>query len=167
MVQLKVNCAKRLVIANRKDGAKIKPHSKIYSSILYEFDPDSPNNSTKEYPIDVYDEDSAEISFDFTFDREKQLIYIVGVTGFTQNPNGMSVNSNGQLFVHEIQLGSRARRTKYIRLNSRKEYATNLVIDGARITLGIGYNGPITHSADDNILMGYQSSGLLFLDRND
>ncbi|MCB0377902.1 MAG: hypothetical protein KDD33_05360 [Bdellovibrionales bacterium] len=115
----------------------------------------------REVDLPVYSKGVAEVTLATQLSPSGDRIYMTGNSGFTQNPNGMSLYTPGMAFLLSFDLNTQDSKVQYYRLSDRKDYGSSLALQDDKLLLGVGYKGPLTHSGDDDIREGYQSSGIV------
>lgn len=94
------------------------------------------------------------------FAVSRDEVVFSGLTGFVQNPAGMSLGNYGQAFIAKYNVADERLQLFKYRESLRKDMARAVWVEGDELYVGADSSGPITHSADNNILEAYQKSAV-------
>lgn len=90
----------------------------------------------------------------------KDEVLVSGLTAFSQNPNGMSLGNYGKAFLAKYNMTSEKINIFSYRESLRKDVARVQIIEKNSVYSAVDRNGPITHSADTDVMQAQQRSAL-------
>jgi len=85
-------------------------------------------------------------------------------SGVGQNPQGMSIGGFGAVAFTEFSLDLEPSDTTYFKLSARKDLIQDFVLLDGKIIALIDQNGPVTHTADNDIELGRQATAVVELE---
>jgi hypothetical protein len=91
-------------------------------------------------------------------------IMAASFNGVSQNPQGMSIGGFGAIGFSLISMNLEVEKTTYFKVSGRKDLIQDFTIINGKVRALTDFNGPVTHTADNNIELGRQSSALMEFD---
>lgn len=95
--------------------------------------------------------------------RDDKLV-TTSFSGVGQNPQGMSISGFGAIAFTEFTMDLEAGETTYFKMSSRKDIVQDFVLLDDKIIALVDQNGPVTHTADNDIELGRQSTSVVELE---
>ena len=91
-------------------------------------------------------------------------ILAASFNGVSQNPQGMSIGGYGAIGFSLISMDLEVEKTTYFKVSGRKDLIQDFTVSNGKVRALTDFNGPVTHTADNNIELGRQSSALMEFD---
>lgn len=95
---------------------------------------------------------------------DQDSIMVASLNGVSQNPQGMSIGGYGAIGFSKISMDLEVEKTTYFKVSGRKDLIQDFIVSNGKVRALTDFNGPVTHTADNNIELGRQSSALMEFD---